>query len=259
MNPIPLIAITAIFFGSTLFASNELDKLKAAYESSIARATDPLKEIYKKELEKLAAIHTREGRIEDATKVMAELQNLLAGSVATTEESEPNATDSLTIPSQTNSLPPLSTNADSVIGKFYICVDESGIVFLNGTQIIEVPARRKNLLVESNQVTLKVGDHLVFQLYNNSKDNGLLVQFVSTDGKTIIHFPSSAYRRLNNPKVTMFTELDFRKYQRVKIIKHPHGEKVLPYKSNSNWVWGDTEMCALAVIVTRNNFGKLAP
>jgi hypothetical protein len=153
----------------------------------------------------------------------------------------------------------LSSRAQSVTGKFYICADDSAVVFLNGTQILAANFQKGHKLTESSPTELKQGDHLVFQLNNKGGPKGLLVQFVSLDAKTIIHMPLAAYRMLNNPEATAFTDSEFRDARSAKGIKHELGPKLLPFKSRSQWVWGENETCAVALIITRELITPVTP
>ena len=83
MHTIFPIALTTLLLSTTLFAADDLDQLKTAYEGAVARATAPLKATYEKELQKLLQRHTQAGRLDDAAKVMSELQSIGAATVPT--------------------------------------------------------------------------------------------------------------------------------------------------------------------------------
>lgn len=57
-------------------ASKSVERLRASYESAMKRATDPIKETYRKELAKLLDQYTRSGKLDDALVVKQELSTL---------------------------------------------------------------------------------------------------------------------------------------------------------------------------------------
>jgi hypothetical protein len=75
---------------------------------------------------------------------------------------------------------------------------------------------------------------------------------VTEDGKSTLHFPKNPFKLLPSPETTNFTDLEFRDARAVKDVGNRGGEKVFPYKSRSERVWGETATCALGFIVTRD-------
>ena len=55
-------------------AVDELGKLKASYESAVAKATAPIRAMYEKELQRLLERYTKAGNLDEAAKVIAELK-----------------------------------------------------------------------------------------------------------------------------------------------------------------------------------------
>jgi hypothetical protein len=83
MHTIFPIAVTSFLLSTALLAADDLDQLKASYEGAVARATAPLKATYEKELQKLLQHHAQAGKLDDAAKVMSELQSIGAASLPT--------------------------------------------------------------------------------------------------------------------------------------------------------------------------------
>jgi len=156
-------------------------------------------------------------------------------------------------------LPSAGQIVESVTGKFHICADDSAVVLVNGVEIFAASYSQKDKVKESAETALKLGDRLVFQLHNKGGPKGLLVQFVSTDRKTLVHFPRNAYRKLTDPQATTFTDSEFRNAPEVKERKHPNSVGILPFKGKSQWVWGENEVCAIGLVVTRELIARITP
>ena len=56
------------------FAQDDLERLKTSYENAVARAVEPLKATYERELRSLMQRHAESGRLDDVARVVAELK-----------------------------------------------------------------------------------------------------------------------------------------------------------------------------------------
>jgi hypothetical protein len=56
------------------FAQDDLERLKSSYENAVAKAVEPLKATYERELRSLMQRHAISGRLDDVAKVVAELK-----------------------------------------------------------------------------------------------------------------------------------------------------------------------------------------
>lgn len=66
--------IPFLLFATVALAESDLDRLKSSYESAAAKAVQPLKVTYEKELRSLLQRYTQEGSPNDVAKVKAELK-----------------------------------------------------------------------------------------------------------------------------------------------------------------------------------------
>jgi len=74
-----LLTLTALLIGAwtaTASADPELDRLRAAYEAAVERATQPLRESYERELKRILDARTRSGNLEEALAAREELERL---------------------------------------------------------------------------------------------------------------------------------------------------------------------------------------
>jgi len=97
-----LFAFALISFSTKAVAIDELGKLKASYETAVAKATAPLKATYEKELQKLLERYTKAGNIDDASKVIAELKSSGAAIASTNNSGGVVASSSTVAPSVQN-------------------------------------------------------------------------------------------------------------------------------------------------------------
>jgi hypothetical protein len=138
-----------------------------------------------------------------------------------------------------------------ITGNLHVSADDNSIVYLNGQEVFRSELSKKERVAVSGPVTLKAGDHLVFRVHNYGGPKGLLVQFVSSDRKTLIQFPRSSYRVLANPEATDFRDTEFRDSRLAQLMNRSSPAAVLLYKTKSQWVWGHSETCVLGVVISR--------
>ncbi len=141
-----------------------------------------------------------------------------------------------------------SRAGEALTGQFHLCVDDHAIVFQNGKPLMEGHWNKSRKITKSAEVSVRVGDQLVFQLKNSGGVRFVAIQFVSSDLKTIVSFPVSAFRQLTDPAAKDFppSSLDFGKFP---AAKKRGGAGFLPFKSDSDGAWGETDVCALGVVI----------
>ncbi|MEQ1936158.1 MAG: hypothetical protein ABL962_20065 [Fimbriimonadaceae bacterium] len=74
-----IVAILIVIFSQSLEAQEAavaVERLRTSYTAAVKRATDPLKETYRKELNKLLDQYTKSGKLDDALTVRNELASL---------------------------------------------------------------------------------------------------------------------------------------------------------------------------------------
>jgi hypothetical protein len=141
------------------------------------------------------------------------------------------------------------SKAVMIRGKFYIDVDDTCKLYLNGKLIIHA---QENLNI-SHEVALTVGDRLVVHVWDGGKAKGFKLVFLSTDKKWIFTFDDKSYRYWHDPEVFDFTAKEF---LALKGCPKKFGGKTdrIPFKNNSDYVWGDkpTGSSWLAVLIDKN-------
>ncbi|MDP1591407.1 MAG: hypothetical protein Q8M07_26870 [Prosthecobacter sp.] len=147
----------------------------------------------------------------------------------------------------------LMAQADSkavmIRGKFYVDVDDTCKIYLNGVSIHHA----QDFYTITPQVALADGDRLVIHVWDKGEPKGLKLFFVSTDRKWMINFPANSYRYWHDPEIMDFTVSEFQKLKDGP--KKTGGKKDrITFKNDSDFVWGDkpTGSSWLAVLINKN-------
>lgn len=80
--------------------------------------------------------------------------------------------------------------------------------------------------------------------------------FLSTDKAQEVAFPANAFKVLTGKDLTDFTAEDFKastKYAK-KADKDFSKLYYMPVKSQSEWLWGDIDQCAIGCLITPEMF-----
>lgn len=144
--------------------------------------------------------------------------------------------------------PPVS---GPVSGRFYLFIDDTIHLFLNGTQVLS-----RNEIWTSTQsdvVSLKPGDRIVAKLKNRGGPRGFMLLFVSADLKQMVEFKGPNFRILDKPESNDFTAAEFATAKPAK-RNSKNDRKPLPFKNRSEWVWGEFDVCTLGCQVTEAMF-----
>jgi|SRR4030095_3467826 hypothetical protein len=144
----------------------------------------------------------------------------------------------------------------TVKGRFYLYIDDSIHLYVNGTQIFSLDKKYK--ATHTNEIELKPGGRVVAQLRNEGGPRGFMLLFVSSDFKRAIRFPNSAFKILLNPDAMDFSPEEFRAGR---VAKRDNNDRPypLPFRSpKSDWVWGDMDACTLAATITYDMFQPLS-
>ena len=139
-----------------------------------------------------------------------------------------------------------------VKGKFYVEVDDLAVLYLNSVKI-----HRANLgASQTGEIDLKPGDHLVVQLQNATAPRYFKLLFVSSDKHQMINFPNTALKILPDPEAVDFAPAPFaasaRYARQIKNNRNP-----FPYKNQSEYMWGEADICTLGALLTREMFVPL--
>ena len=148
---------------------------------------------------------------------------------------------------------PLVSKDLSLAGKFYVSVDDHVRIVINGKEVYASPFGES----ESPEVTLKVGDRLAFNLLNTGGPRRFKAAFLSADRRTLISFTASDLKQYPGFEVMGFTESEYKSFKKVR-DGNKRGQ-ALPFKNHSEWVWGETDKCALVTILTRDMFKPAPP
>ncbi len=137
----------------------------------------------------------------------------------------------------------LTSDQKITVGSFYVSVDDSAKIFINGKESYVAPINES----KSPELEIKTGDRIVVHLHNQTAGRRFLMTFAATDAKTVVSFRNQDFRIVPDLAVTDFTPDEFKRWKQAKQEK---GRSNLPVKSYSEWVWGDTNDSILACIVT---------
>ena len=142
-------------------------------------------------------------------------------------------------------------------GKFYLHVDDSVTIFLNGAKVYHANWG----VATSQEVPLSPGDRMVLKLHNAVGPRGLKMLFVSSDRKTAIHFATKDFRLWRDPEKFDFTHAEFNALAPAKKQKPYRTDKTLVFNTTAEWVWGESELgdCFLACEVDRFMFTTFQP
>ena len=148
------------------------------------------------------------------------------------------------------------SKAVMIRGKFYIDVDDTCKLYLNGKLIHHA---QENFSI-TPEVALTVGDRLIVHVWDAGNAKGLKLIFVSTDRKWIFNFVDKDYRYWHEPEIMDFTTAEFRK---LKDGPKKFGGKTdrIPFKNKSDYVWGDkpTGSSWLAVMIDKKMVSEFKP
>lgn len=139
----------------------------------------------------------------------------------------------------------------AVKGAFYLSIDDVARIYINGIEAHKNASLGKS---KSKDVALKPGDRIVVQLRNATMPRYFIMAFASTDKKLIVSFPRQSLKLLPDADATDFTEADF-----FRLSKYPKADSrkpdgSIPFKHNSDYVWGEFDNCALACTLTAQMF-----
>lgn len=151
----------------------------------------------------------------------------------------------------------VQAEAPPVKGRFYLYIDDSIDLFLNGKQIFSLHNNFKQ--TQTNEIELKIGDRIVANLRNGGGPRGFMLLFVSSDQKQAIRFNNSAFKILLDPVAKDFSADDYLKARTAKEEKKS-GSYPLPFKQpKSEWVWGEMDTCTLGSQITEKMFQPRSP
>ena len=133
---------------------------------------------------------------------------------------------------------------DSLTGCFYMAVDNSAVVFINGSQV-----HRATLGVSrSADIELKLGDRVVMQVENNGGPKKFQAVFLSADKQRVISFRRSDWHLVQGAEVQDFNADQYRAWTKAPtIVKEANA---FTFKHHSDPVWGDKPRFTIACKVT---------
>lgn len=141
---------------------------------------------------------------------------------------------------------------EPVKGTVFCDIDDRGTIFVNGIKIHTAGMG----FSRSGEVTLKPSDRLVIQLASTADPRYCKVLFVSSDKKQMINFGNTNFKILPDPDSNDFEAAAFGATN--KFAKDLKKEKnPFPYKNQSEYVWGDLNICAIGAVITKEMFVPL--
>lgn len=139
-----------------------------------------------------------------------------------------------------------------VKGTFFCDIDDKGTLFLNGIKVHSSGIG----FSRSDEVTLSPGDRMVIQLASAFPPRYCKVLFVSTDKKQMVNFGNTNFKILPDPDSNDFEVKAFaaigKSAKEEKKDKNP-----FPFKNQSEYVWGELNVCALGSFITKEMFVAL--
>lgn len=143
----------------------------------------------------------------------------------------------------------------AVKGKFYLFIDDSIHLYLNGTEIFALVNNYK--ATQTKEIEVKPGDRIVARLANGGGPRGFQLLFASSDFKQAVRFTHARFRILPNPDANDFApqELGSARVAKQEGLRRP---SPLPFKTKSEWVWGETDACTLGATITAEMFQQLS-
>lgn len=148
---------------------------------------------------------------------------------------------------------PVEARKDGAVkGKFYIDVDDLGVLFINGIKI----HKTANGMSQSPETELKPGDRIVVHLTNATMPRYFKILFVASDKQQMVNFSNTTFRILPDPEENDFNAAQLatsaRYARQIKSARNP-----FPYKNQSEYMWGEADVCALGAVVTKEMFVPL--
>jgi hypothetical protein len=142
--------------------------------------------------------------------------------------------------------------ASGVKGKFFVSVDDRADIFVNGAELHKAPIGES----ESPEIELKPGDRIIAKLTNVASKRRFMLMFMSTDRTQMISFTPTSFKILTDATAKDFDPVEFaRNGKQAKAIQGDFAKPyLLPFKSNSKWIWGDLDICSLGCLVTLDLF-----
>ena len=141
-------------------------------------------------------------------------------------------------------------------GKFYVSVDDSVTLFLNGRQLHKAGINESS----SPEVLIEPGDRVVVRLVNTGGPRRFAMAFVSSDQRTIISFRNQMCKILPDASKGDFSKEDFADLRRfADQINKKEEVRKFPFKNNAEWLWGVGTPCALGSVIQRDFFKPLQP
>jgi hypothetical protein len=141
---------------------------------------------------------------------------------------------------------------ESVKGCFYVSVDNTAVVFVNGKQI-----HRGGLGVSrSAELELKVGDRVVMQVENLGGPKKFQTVFLSTDKQKVINFRRSDWRLVQGGDVKDFDAEQYRSWTKAPTISKE--ANAFSFKHQSDPVWGDKPRFTIACNVSASMLSNMS-
>ncbi len=140
-----------------------------------------------------------------------------------------------------------------VKGKFYLVVDNSAKVFVNGLQIFDVEWN-KGKVHESREIEIAPNDRVLLQLNNKGGPKGAFLAFLSTDKKHVVSFKAADCKIMLEATQKDATQRDIEALQRIAAVTKNAGQNPFPFECKSEWIWGASPHCAVVSLLRKEMF-----
>ena len=148
----------------------------------------------------------------------------------------------------------LADEKDQLTGKFYVSVDDSAQIYLNGELLYKAALD----LTESPEITLKPDDRILVKLKNEGREYRFGMMFASKDRKYAMSFTPSSFRLVKDPDVVDFKAEDFSNFLKIAKTVKDDSKNPFPFKNTSRWMWGeDSKSCSIATVIKKEDIKPL--
>ena len=145
-------------------------------------------------------------------------------------------------------------NIKSLKGSFFVGVDDSATIFVNGRKFYQCGIGTHR----SPQTELKLDDRIVVHVHTKKGPASFVLVFASEDEKLVVSFRYQDFKIVPGLGVQDFSPEQFaqwNKFARFQKQGH-HRFSKLPLKNYSDFVWGELKDSILACIITAEMFDE---
>lgn len=134
-----------------------------------------------------------------------------------------------------------------MFGRFYVSVDDSAIIYVNGNLVHRAPLNESI----SSSIELEIGDCIVVKLVNAISERRFMMAFLTNDQSTIVEFRASDFRILPAVKDLNISDAEFQAIKEHAIRDSTIQRQYISAQVESEWLWGHDNTSWLVTRVHR--------